>query len=125
MDHGVKAYFTLSFKEIILDATCVSKSKAKKLDGISKNADNIRAFLLGQIGKADTCGPEIKLDTLMNYVYQLLAEAQGLVGGRVILLECEDNDKLISLYENCGFERLQSNDFVQMYKIFDGIESAT
>lgn len=125
MDHGVKAYFTLSFKEIILDATCVSKSKVKKLDGISKNADNIRAFLLGQIGKADTCGPEIKLDTLMNYVYQLLAEAQGLVGGRVILLECEDNDKLISLYENCGFERLQSNDFVQMYKIFDGIESAT
>lgn len=122
MDHGIKAYFTLSFKEIILDATNVSKSKAKKLDGISKNAENIRAYLLGQIGKADTCGPEIRLSALMNYVYQLLAEAQGLVGGRVILLECEDNNKLISLYKNCGFERLQSNDLVQMYKIFDGIE---
>lgn len=120
MDEGVKAYFTVSFKEIVLDPE-VSKSRAKRLDGISREPDSIRAFLLGQVGKHDNCGTEINLGALLDYAYQVFAEAQTLIGGRVILLECEDSAGLVTHYERHGFERLQSNGLLQMVRIFDGV----
>jgi ribosomal protein S18 acetylase RimI-like enzyme len=55
----------------------------------------------------------------LSEVFSILQQAQELVGGRVILLECEDNEKLINLYRNNGFEVLQKFDLVQMYLIFD------
>ena len=40
----------------------------------------------------------------------------------MILLECEDNLKLVNLYQASGFEVLQKQDLVKMYRIFDPIE---
>jgi hypothetical protein len=50
-----------------------------------------------------------------------LFEVQNNIGGRAILLECENNEKLILLYKKHGFEQLEvQGDLIQMYKIFDG-----
>lgn len=49
----------------------------------------------------------------------ILSDAQDLIGGRVIILECEDNEKLMQLYESIGFQVLQKSNLVQMYMVFD------
>jgi hypothetical protein len=121
LNFGIFCYFTLSFKEIILeDDYQISKSKIKKLNGISKNAERIRAFLIGQLGKNTSIkNNPLNLKEILSEVFSILQQAQELIGGRVILLECEDNEKLINLYRNNGFEVLQKSDLVQMYLIFD------
>lgn len=62
---------------------------------------------------------EIKLDVILNYIYQILDEAQERVGGRVIMLECENTPNLVDLYTAHGFQYLQTDELVQMYKIFN------
>ena len=47
----ILGYFSVTFKELSLESTALSKTQVKKMDGISKNAERIRAFLIGQIGK--------------------------------------------------------------------------
>ena len=55
-------------------------------------------------------------------IYPIILEAQNAVGGRVLLLECEDIPRLIKAYEKCGFEILQTDDFVQMYRFVDNLK---
>jgi hypothetical protein len=117
---GILGYFTLSFKEIVLENCDISKSKIKKLDGISKNAERIRAFLIGQLGKNSSIDRNpLNLKEILSEIFSVLQQAQVLVGGRVILLECEDNQKLINLYRENGFDVLQKQELVPMYLIFD------
>ncbi len=40
----------------------------------------------------------------MADVFIVIKQAQALVGGRTIILECENNEKLIRLYESQGFQ---------------------
>ncbi len=116
----ILAYFSLSFKEVILENAAVSKRKVKQLDGISKNSERIRSFLVGQLAKNNAVVPNtLDLKQIWELILPILLDAQDLIGGRVILLECEDNPKLIGLYESIGFEVLQIQDYVQMYMVFD------
>ena len=104
VDWGICAYFSVSFKEI--EVRNLSKSTIKKLDGISKSAIKIRAFLLGQLAKNAKPNNPIQLTHILDIIY-------------AILLECEDNTKLIQLYEKYGFSVLQTDEYVQMYQLLD------
>lgn len=119
IDWGICAYFSISFKEIEIQQSCISKSTIKKLDGISKSAIRVRAFLLGQVAKNAKANNPIKLHHILEIIYAVLKEVQHNIGGRVLLLECEDNIKLIELYERHGFSILQKDDYVQMYQLFE------
>ena len=104
------AYFSLTFKEIFIEnkEKNISKTLIKKLDGLNKNTDRVRSYLIGQIGKNYSVNNDlIHLPKIMEHIYAILKEANDRVGGRVILLECENKDKLIHLYEQSGFKFLQ------------------
>ena len=89
----------------------VSKTQIQKLDGFSKKATNVKAYLIGQIGKnSQIPNNSIKLDTILNEIYSVIAQAQALIGARVIILECENNQSLISLYEKHGYKLLDITD---------------
>ena len=111
------AYFTLTFKEIALTAT-VSGSQRKALDGFSKNAQQIRAFLIGQLGKNHSISPNtLSLETILNDgIYPILVDAQRLLGGRVVMLECENTPSLIKLYERADYKLLQTSELAQMVR---------
>jgi hypothetical protein len=110
-DGLILAYFSLSFKEVTLDTTKISKTQIQKLDGFSKKATTVKAYLIGQIGKnSQISNNPIKLNTILNEVYSVIAQAQTLVGGRVIILECENNERLISLYQDHGYKLLDITD---------------
>ncbi|OAT28623.1 acetyltransferase [Proteus myxofaciens] len=104
----ILAYFSLSFKELILDKAKLSKTKVQQLDGISRKAEKIKVFLIGQLGKntAIVDNP-ISLSIILNEIYAVLSEDNALIGGRIIILECEDNNRLIQLYKQYGFTLIE------------------
>ncbi|EKZ9002341.1 hypothetical protein ACTWWB_003562 [Vibrio fluvialis] len=116
---NILAYFSLSFKEISLLHTQIAKKQVQRLDGINKNAEKVRAYLIGQIGKNFAIQPNlISLQEILGEVYAIIEEAQALIGGRAVILECGKVDKLIELYKANGFDVLINTDeepLVTMY----------
>jgi hypothetical protein len=110
-DNGdLLAYFSISFKEITINTESLSGTAIKKLNGMSKTADTLKVYLIGQIGKNSLIQPNpIKLDMILSEIYNVIAQAQALIGGRVVILECEDQPKLITLYEKHGFKLIETN----------------
>ncbi|MBK1779973.1 hypothetical protein JHL22_01945 [Advenella sp. WQ 585] len=81
------------------------------MDGISKNAGRIRAFLIGQIGKNTAVASNpISLENILSEIYAVISAAKELIGGRIIILECEDSEDLIKLYERHGFTLIATLD---------------
>ncbi len=101
------AYFSLIFKELSTKNLALSKTKIKKLDGISKNANSLKVYLIGQIAKnfSLTNNP-IKLKDILLSINITIEKAQELIGGRITVLECQNNLQLIALYEKNGLEKL-------------------
>jgi len=97
----------------------VSKSIVKNIDGFSKDIQAVGIILIGQFGKDSMLAKDIDggklFDICLNTVYQ----AQKLIGGRFVLLECRSIDKVISFYDKKGFKSLQydNNDkYLQMVR---------
>ena len=108
MNNGqILACFSLRFKELSLIYSEISKGKVKRLDGINKNAEKIKAYLIGQIGKNFSIEPnEITLKLILDEVYAIIDAAKVLIGGRAVILECDKNERLIALYKENGFDEL-------------------
>jgi hypothetical protein len=108
---NILGYFSLTFKEITLENKKISKTEIKNLDGISKNANRIKAFLIGQIGKNKAINNnDLNLQLILDDIYTVISKVQSLIGGRVIFLECENISRLIKLYETHGFKLLETED---------------
>jgi hypothetical protein len=107
----IMAYFSLSFKELSLEKVTVSKSEIKKLDGINKHAEKIKVYLIGQIAKNfNIANNPIKLQNILAASYSVINDVKALIGGRAIILECENNQNLINLYERHEFKKLKITD---------------
>ena len=85
----------------------LNKTSQKKLSMHAKldesiNCFDVSAFLIAQFGKnlAVADGTTVSGDHLMDDVFSILAEAQHLIGGCTVFLECEDNENLLSFYQN-------------------------
>lgn len=64
---------------------------------------------IGQIAKNEAISNNpINLSTILDDIYQQIYLAKRSVGGRVIVLECEDHPNLISHYQKHGFQLLQT-----------------
>ncbi len=112
------AYFSISLKILNLNAE-VSASARKNLHGYSKKAERICVYLIGQIGKNDIDKKEsdINMQEILDYAYLVIDDIYERIGGRIILVECEEIQKLIELYEKNGFMLLQKqNEFNQMIR---------
>ncbi|MDR7123098.1 hypothetical protein [Rheinheimera soli] len=108
---SILAYFSVSFKELVLESAALNKSQVKRLDGFNKNAERIRAFLIGQLGKNFSVqNNRITLADILAEIYSIIHDARELVGGRVIILECENNPALIQLYRDHGFTLIETTD---------------
>ncbi|XRO77554.1 hypothetical protein ACO3VM_03230 [Methanocaldococcus sp. 10A] len=108
----ILAYFTITISILKIVDEDISNKTLKKLDGISKEKIEFPVYLIGQLGKNDkfwneTSGKFI-LETAISYIY----DANEIVGGRVILIETLNIEKLIKFYkENWkrNFNRICAN----------------
>lgn len=100
------AYFTLSFKSVTVNT---SKTQLKKITGGFTNSNSINAFLIGQIGKNSLIkNNPVMLSHILEFAYEQIQMAQFFAAGRGVILECEDNPKLISYYERHGFKYVET-----------------
>ena len=99
-------YFTVALKVLDIPETITSSQKRKicgfRFDGITE----VPVYLIGQIGKNDRYAFEISGTELISWAESVIKEAFKHVGGRIILLECENREKLIKFYRSCGYTLL-------------------
>lgn len=106
----IVGYFAIANKGTNIKKIALSETKRKRLlkfaiyDKESKNY-SVALPLIGQIGKNynNNYNSLITGDILLKLACDKIKEAQELIGGRFIFLECEDKPKLQSFYESNGF----------------------
>lgn len=106
----IVGYFAITNKVTNIKKVTLSETKRKRLlkfavyDKESKSY-SIALPLIGQIGKNYNNGYNklISGDILLKLACDKIKEAQELLGGRFVFLECEDKSKLEEFYESNGF----------------------
>lgn len=89
------AYFTIALK--ILHTNGISKSKIKKLDGVSKERDSIPCYLIAQLGKSSSCKYKIGQNILDDAI-DTIKDSFNIVGGRFVILDAINIKKVIDFY---------------------------
>lgn len=102
-DKMIAGYFTLSTRCLrVPDDRNVAKSLSKKMN-IDPDNNVAQSYLLGQLGRADYSYKGMGADLLEDAV-ELIKQANGIVGCRVIRVDCLD--ELIPYYEQHDFKYL-------------------
>ena len=111
-------YYTLSLKALPFNQN-VSKSTVKSIDGFSKDIRAVGIVLIGQFGKDYTKAKHIDGDYLFNICLETVYRVQDLIGGRFVMLECHEIEKVVEFYKRQGFESLQYDEtdkYLQMIR---------
>lgn len=134
-------YYALANKTVTLKASIMRSRKWRSR--ISKFAEyhpELKSYILampliGQLGKnyANGYNKLIIGDDLLEIACEKVRSAQFVLSGKLVYLECEDNEKLVAFYERNGFSEFNkrqlegdetSNDgkgyLLQMIKYFKG-----
>ena len=114
----ILAYFTLSLKALSFRDN-LSNTKKKEIDGFSKNVQAVATILIGQFGKDLINAKDISGQNLFKLCLRTVYEIHNLIGSRIVLLECQDIEKIKSFYTQNDFYVLQydENDkYLQMVK---------
>jgi F0F1-type ATP synthase gamma subunit len=117
-DNTLWGYFTISLKALPF-ASSVSRSMVKNIDGFSKDIQAVGIILIGQFGKDMITAKDVSGAELLDMCVKTIYEAQKFVGGRFVLLECQNIDKIVEFYRNNGFEFLQYDErdkYLQMVR---------
>ena len=107
-DLKIIAYYTIALKPLVLGRN-VSKTFHKKLEGVSVSNNILPAFLIGQLGRNDNYQKDdLSGGEMLSFVFDTISKVQTLIGGRIVLVECEDVPEIRAFYENNGFDFLKS-----------------
>lgn len=107
-DLVVYGYFSLALKVLSVPDYTSNRTR-KELDGYSAKIHgqvitDIPCYLIGQLArnskvdKSDLSGNQI-----LDFAVSVILNAVEAVGGRIIMIECRDEEKLISFYQNNDF----------------------
>jgi hypothetical protein len=109
-------FFTLAIKDFEISET-VSNQKRKKLTYGKTNTRHVPAYLIAQIAKDERVPDKIG-GAMIKEALEYIKMAREHVGGRIVVIECVPDDKLIRFYEDNGFAYLQDNkQYVQLAQI--------
>ena len=106
----IVGYFALANKGIGIKKSILSETRKKKFLKYAKFDSESKSYqmalpLIGQLGKNYHNGYNrlISGDVLLKLACDKVKEAQDILGGRFVFLECEDKENLKKFYENNGF----------------------
>jgi hypothetical protein len=111
---AILGYFTITMKSLTFSED-VSKTCRKRITS-NKYADQAVGYLIGQLGKNDDYKDYISGQELVETALELIDELFEKLGGRFVLVECEDDSKLIQFYERLDFKIIQEQGLVQLYR---------
>ena len=112
----ILGYFTLTMKNLPFNDG-VSKTTIKKIDGFFKDVSSTEAVLIGQLGKNQDYKTQISGKLILDMAMEVAYASSDLIGGRIVFLECANNEKVVKFYAENGFVFLQeSGDYLQMIR---------
>lgn len=95
----------------------ISITKVKKLQGFGKIERVIPVILIGQLGKNDHYRNETSGKYILEQIFLIIQRIQYFAGGRLVVVECQEEPKLRDFYERNGFDFLQlQNGYLQFIK---------
>jgi len=116
MSTTILAYFTLSLKSLEFGDT-LSKNKIKDIDGFSKEVSGVAIALIGQLGKDES--ENLSGRDLLVLCIDKVNQVKNLIGGRYVLIECHDIEKVVGFYLANDFTKLQldkDDNYLQMVR---------
>lgn len=126
----IVGYFALALKTLFARKKSITNSIRKKINpgkcrsSISTDIDYYTVYLIGQIGRNDSFSTkDLCLSDILTEIFSILVEVQNKVGGSSILIEVDNNTKLIDLYRKHGFQYLEADQegLSQLLILFDAI----
>lgn len=103
-------YFALTNKITKVNRNKLSNSVRKRINRFSEQSViekycTVSLPLIGQLGKnyKNNYNSLIKGDDLLKLACDKVKEAQNILGGKFVFIECEDKEKLKEFYESNGF----------------------
>jgi hypothetical protein len=107
----IYGYISLALKVLSIPESTSNRAR-KELDGFSakihgEKINDFPCYLLGQLSKnSNVPRNAIRGETLINFAYDIIAASVDAVGGRYMMVECRDIEKLIHFYENNSFKAI-------------------
>ena len=103
-------YYTISTKAFNISRSAMSKSRQKTLRKFAAYDSELKSYvlpapLIAQLGKNYASGYNklITGDDLLKMACDDILLVQAIVGGKIVYLECEDKEELLSFYRRNGF----------------------
>nr|WP_248628894.1 GNAT family acetyltransferase [Enterococcus cecorum] len=103
-------YFTLTNKFVSIDGKAMSKTFKKRIEKFSQYDKEANHFLvsmplIAQLGKnyCPELSSSISGKELLSIAFDKVREAQFIIGGKVVYIECADNPKLYEFYSSSQF----------------------
>lgn len=106
---SILGYFSLSLKVLILPDGMSVRAR-KEIDGYRGKIHGmpireIPCFLIGQLAKNSRIdSTEITGKMLLDEAFAVIYSAMLSIGGRYVLIECQDHEKLLKFYNENGFD---------------------
>ena len=107
----IYGYISLAVKVFTVPET-TSNRQRQQLDGFSakehgKQISDFPCYLIGQLTRNSNVPKEsISGAELLNFAYDIIAISVDAVGGRNILVECHNNQKLVQFYLDNEFYKI-------------------
>ncbi|MDD3268467.1 MAG: N-acetyltransferase [Syntrophomonadaceae bacterium] len=106
----IAGYFTLANKNIMIANKNMSNTTKKRISKFGVFDPDMKGYrisapLIAQMGKnyANGYNSLITGDELLHIACSKVVQAQELIGGKIVYLECEDKIPLIDFYQSNGF----------------------
>ena len=111
-DHPViYGYISLALKILTVPAS-VSNRMRKELDGFNakihgQQISDFPCYLIGQLAKnSDIKNNTVTGSELLYAAFDIIASAAEAVGGRYMMIECRNEEKLLRFYEDNSFTEI-------------------
>lgn len=107
----ILGYFSLALKILFIPESLSTRAR-KELDGFSgklhgEPIQSIPCYLIGQLGRnSDYDKSILSGKSLLTHAYNSITAAAELVGGRYIMAECHNNEKLLHFYQDNLFNEI-------------------
>ena len=107
----IYGYISLAVKVFTVPENTSNRQRLQ-LDGFSakehgKQISNFPCYLIGQIARNSNVPKEsISGAELLNFAYNIIAISVDAVGGRNILVECRNSEKLVQFYLDNEFQKI-------------------
>ena len=109
-EHVIVGYFALADKVTKVKKKALTRTYKKRIAKFAKGNEYVQYYLvnlplIGQLGKNFRYKDETLItgDVLLKLACDKVREAQRILGGQFVYLECEDKPKLKNFYESNGF----------------------